>query len=506
MPKSIIGLDIGDHSFKVVEVRGGLKNLEVVSFAEIPSAEGISNLFKKGAESRALVVTAIPQASMRVVSLPFRDERKIEQVIPFELEQHIPFSLEEVIVSWHILGSTASHEGDKSKEATDILAAAVQKTALKEFLGGLSAVGVDPVIVDLDALVPSNLSPMTNIPEAPTALLDIGKSKSSFAVFSGKQMCYARIMPSGGEELTRSIEKKTGLSRDEAESAKIQHGLEQGENGKIAGIIRESLEGFAIQISQTLLSVREYTGVSVERLLMHGGGAKLKGLCKFLSEKLDIEVGLLELKLSLPSSLDPIVFGKAIGLAMRGAGRARGSSNINFRKGEFVYRSPREEISGRIKVAGALIGAGILLGLVSMGVSMVSREMGLEKLMQDEKRIFASTFPDLPVPEDPLDEMQALVSREKAGGASGSTYKVIDILREMSSRAPKEIRVDIRELNIDMTKIRLLADTESLDAVDKIVSELRKADIFSDISVLDTRRSADGNSVNFQLSLSLRAK
>jgi len=102
--------------------------------------------------------------------------------------------------------------------------------------------------------------------------------------------------------------------------------------------------------------------------------------------------------------------------------------------------------------------------------------------------------------------MQALVSRERTGGAGGSTYKVIDILREMSSRAPKDIRVDIRELNIDLTKIRLLADTESLEAVDKIVSELRKADIFSDISVLDTRRSADGNSVNFQLSLSLRAK
>jgi len=501
MPKSIIGLDIGTHSIKVVEVRGGLKNLDIVSFAEFPSAEGVSHIFKEGAASRTMVVTAIPQASMRVVSLPFRDERKIEQVIPFELEQHIPFPLDEVTVSWHILGS-----GEVDRNTTDILAAAVQKSVLKEFLEGLSRGGVDPVIVDLDALVPSSLSPMTNIPDAPTALLDIGKSKSSFTVFSGKQMCYARILPSGGEDLTRAIERKTGLSRDEAESAKIQHGLEEGEKGKYAGIIRESLEGFALQISQTIHSVREYTGVSVEKLLIHGGGAKLKGLREFLSGKLSIEVGPLELTLSLPASLDTIVFGKAIGLAMRGAARAKGSSTINFRKGEFVYHSPREEISGKLKVAGALIGAGILLGLVSMGVSMVSKETGLKKLIQDEERIFASTFPDLPVPEDPLKEMQALVSRERAGGAGGSSYKVIDLLREMSSRAPKDIKVDIRELNIDMTKIRLLADTESLEAVDKIVSELRKAEIFSDINVLDTRRSTDGNSVNFQLSLSLKAK
>jgi len=506
MPKSIVGLDIGTHSIKVVEVRGGLKKLDIVSFAEVPSAEGVTHLFKEGAGSRAMVVTAIPQASMRVVSLPFRDERKIEQVIPFELEQHIPFPLDEVVVSWHILGSAAPQGTDKDRNATGILAAAVQKSALKEFLEGLSPAGVDPVIVDLDALVPSSLSSITNITDEPTALLDIGKSKSSFTVFSGKQMCFARIMPSGGEELTRAIERKTGLLRDEAESAKIQYGLDEGEDGKYAGIIRKSLEGFAIQISQTLLSVREYTGVSVERLLLHGGGARLKGLCEFLSEKLGIEVGLLELKLSLPASLDPIVFGKAIGLAMRGVGRIKGSSTINFRKGEFIYHSPREEISGRLKVAGALIGAGILLGLVSMSVSMVSKEMGLKKLMQDQKRIFSSTFPELSVPEDPLSEMQALVSRERTGGAGGSTYKVIDILREMSSRAPKDIRVDIRELNIDLTKIRLLADTESLEAVDKIVSELRKAEIFSDISVLDTRRSADGNSVNFQLSLSLRSK
>jgi hypothetical protein len=191
---------------------------------------------------------------------------------------------------------------------------------------------------------------------------------------------------------------------------------------------------------------------------------------------------------------------------MRGAWRSKGSSTINFRKGEFTYTSPREEISARLKVAGALVGAGIMLGFVSMGVSMVSKDIGLKRLMRDEKKIFTSTFPDLSVPEDPLSEMQALVSRERTGGAGGNTYKIIDILREMSSRVPKDIKVDIRELNIDMTKIRLLADTESLDAVDKIVSEFKKTDIFSDVNVLDTRRSADGNSVNFSISLSLRAK
>src|SRR5918992_1449631 len=115
MMKSVVGVDLGSTALKVVELRGTWKGFEVVKAAErrLPAenggscppeqvAQALSELLSAHAIKPARVVSAIPAHAtfVRNLMLPFRDPRKIREVLKFELEPHIPYPVEDVIVDF----------------------------------------------------------------------------------------------------------------------------------------------------------------------------------------------------------------------------------------------------------------------------------------------------------------------------------------------------------------------------------------------------------------------
>src|SRR5262245_50861564 len=101
MMKSVVGVDLGSTALKVVELRGTWKGFEVVKSAErrVPAdtgvpcppedtAQALSELLSAHAIKSTRVVSAIsPQSTfVRNLTLPFRDLRKIREVLKFELE------------------------------------------------------------------------------------------------------------------------------------------------------------------------------------------------------------------------------------------------------------------------------------------------------------------------------------------------------------------------------------------------------------------------------------
>ena len=68
-----------------------------------------------------IVISALPGelVAKRLLTLPFRDRRKLEQAVPFALEEHLPFGVEDALVAYMPL----LRDGKNSL----VLAALVQK-------------------------------------------------------------------------------------------------------------------------------------------------------------------------------------------------------------------------------------------------------------------------------------------------------------------------------------------------------------------------------------------
>src|SRR5260370_35116493 len=86
------------------------------------------------------VAVALPgsMVATHLVTLPFTDPKRIEQVLPAEVEGAIPFDLADVVWDYAILGQAVGK--------TDGLVGIVQKAVLKRHLNALAAARIAPSV------------------------------------------------------------------------------------------------------------------------------------------------------------------------------------------------------------------------------------------------------------------------------------------------------------------------------------------------------------------------
>ena len=93
-----------------------------------------------------IVISALPadRIAKRLLELPFKDVRRLHQVVPFALEEHLPFPVDNGTVAFTRVGREGDH--------TLVMAAMVRKTDLQHHLDLLQKAGLDPKTVTLAPL------------------------------------------------------------------------------------------------------------------------------------------------------------------------------------------------------------------------------------------------------------------------------------------------------------------------------------------------------------------
>ena len=93
-----------------------------------------------------IVISALPPdlVAKRLLDLPFKDSRRLHQVVPFALEEHLPFPVDNATVAF----TRVAREGEHSI----VMAAMVRKADLQHHLDLLQKAGLDPKIVTLAPL------------------------------------------------------------------------------------------------------------------------------------------------------------------------------------------------------------------------------------------------------------------------------------------------------------------------------------------------------------------
>src|SRR2546430_2045388 len=76
----------------------------------------------------------------------------------------------------------------------------------------------------------------------------------------------------------------------------------------------------------------------------------------------------------------------------------------------------------------------------------------------------------------------------------------LELLRQISERAPDNPRMNVDELTIDADGVHLRAKTSSFEGVETVRGKLAESPLFGDVQVKDPRSTADG-SVEFRMNL-----
>lgn len=305
------GLDISDFSLKLVQLnrRRHYLFLQTISRVEIPEGyiqngeiknkSGVLKLINKltketvfGKISSQEVVACLPETKtfVKLLEIPL-DKKSTREVIENEIKKNIPYSLEEVSYDWQLFS--------KEKEYKKIVIGVAPKHIVNSYYQLLREAGFHPVALETEpiAITRSLFPPNSPHPsrgagqEGTKIVIDIGTARSSFIAYSQGAILFTISLPISGKKVTETIAKKLKFDFHQAEVAKIICGLDKNLfEGIVAKTLEEMIKKLISKIKKCIdyLEINYPQYIDIKKIYLCGGGAKIKGLDKIMTEELNI--------------------------------------------------------------------------------------------------------------------------------------------------------------------------------------------------------------------------
>jgi type IV pilus assembly protein PilM len=489
---NVLGLDLGSHSIKGVELQQGFRGFQALQLrslprddAEFPLGELVSRFVRLYRFQTEHVVAAIAGDRMttRRLTFPFRDSRQLAKAVPNEVADDLPFELEDVVVSWQPVGS------DRTK--AEVVACIVPRREVAECLQVFRAAGCEPRTLEAEGLVLGNLAAVWDLPGA-RMLVDLGHRKTSLCLLLDGRAVASRSVPVGGAALTAALAEDRGLAAADAERAKCEEGILPRGRGEPGPRCQAVLDRIAREILRTGGSLEAALGGRpICELTLLGGGARLEHIDALLSRATGLPSGRLGLppegrEHGLAAGGDPLLFAPAIALALRGTPRQL--TRMNFRQDEFA---PRIDYLGRLRRDFRWTGilAAVALALAVLGfatrVFLDSRRAGAFEA--EIARLYGEAFPGRAAPASPLAALrQALGEANELAeflGVYRGNLSALDLLGEISRLVPADLKVTLDELSIDRQTVRMRVYADSFASADRLREELAKFPPFAQARV-----------------------
>lgn len=309
------GLDISDLSLKMAKLtrtRGGLKLTSfgtwpippgIIEGGEIKDKKTLSQIIKeslkkvKGEKIKLKqVVCSLPEEKsfLDVIQLPQVEKEELQSAVAYELENYIPLPADRVYFDYEVNNKPVSSH----LKRLEVLIVATPKEIVDSYLEVLKMGGLRPRVFEIECLaITRALVPRTKTSKS-LLIIDFGGTRTTFVIFSGQSLRFTSTIPASSQKLTESISKILKVDLKKAEKLKRQHGLE-GEKRVFEAMI-PPLTDLVEQIKTHLDYYRFHkkrdrtvrNKKKLEKILLCGGGANLKGLIGFLTQNLKVAVEL----------------------------------------------------------------------------------------------------------------------------------------------------------------------------------------------------------------------
>ncbi|MFA5983478.1 MAG: pilus assembly protein PilM [Methylococcaceae bacterium] len=303
---AVLGIDISTAAVKLLELSkvGARYRVESYAVAPLPqdavidksiaNVDVIANAIKVALKNsgsklkQASVAVAGSAVMTKVITMPASwagDE--MEEQIMIEADQYVPYSLDEVNFDFEIQGTN-----ENNPEMVDVLLAASRKENVDDRLEALSQAGLKAKIVDVEAFAMENAFTLLadQLPDAldnqTIAIVDVGATMATLNVLYGARTVYTREQGFGGKQLTEEIQRRYGLSYEEAGLAKRHGGLP---DNYTTDVLEPFKKAMVQQIARSLqFFVSSSANRNIDGIILAGGCASIPGVDKLVEQSLGV--------------------------------------------------------------------------------------------------------------------------------------------------------------------------------------------------------------------------
>ncbi len=356
---SVIGIDIGASSAKVVQLRAARGVAVLETYGEIAlgpyAGEAIGKAVKLSPEKQAEALTdlmreanvtsrsagvSIPFSAslVSVLELPPADAESLKRIVPIEARKYIPVPVSEVSLDWFVIpheeGSDSAFDQLQDKSAIrargqEVLLVAIQNATLKAFQSIMSTLGVSAAFYEMEIF--GTMRSCLSHGLAPVCIVDLGASTTKMYIVERGVVRMTHLLSVGGQQMTETLGRSMNWEFDKAEREKRERGLvptetfSQEENDRIREALLSTLTRVCGEVNRVLLSYGQRYNKNVSSVVLTGGGSSLPGIAGVAKSLLSAEVAIADpfSKTEAPAFLAKVLsgigptFAVAVGLALR---------------------------------------------------------------------------------------------------------------------------------------------------------------------------------------------
>jgi len=349
---SVLGIDIGSSSIKVIQLKkkngkavletygelalGPYAGTELGRSAILPAdklSEAIKDLLK---ESNATTVDSgmsisIGSSFVVFIKIPTTNEKNLADMVPLEARKYIPVPISEVTLDWWAVpkdDSTVSEfqNGEKVEEekGTEVLLVVIHNDALTKNRDIQKLAGLNTTFseVEIFSTVRAALDPSLE----PQMIMDFGAGSTKVFIVERGVLKASHVINRGSQDITLAISKSMDISFDEAEKLKRAQGiLENNGTTGISGVSSVTVDYIFAETGRFVLSYYKKSGKKLSKIILTGGGSLLKGIKEKAQSSFETSVTVADpfSKVQYPAFLEEVLktagpeFTVAIGLAIR---------------------------------------------------------------------------------------------------------------------------------------------------------------------------------------------
>jgi type IV pilus assembly protein PilM len=343
--QSVLGIDIGTSSIKVVQLkkekeRGVLETygeLAIGPYAQLGIGQAaklteedlisaIKDLLREANVTAKNAAISIPLSAcfVTIINLPFTTEQGLSEVIQIEARRYIPVPISEVVLDWWVIPKEAEKPDSKKKDTTSVILVAIHKNTIELYKNIIAAAGLKADAFEIESF--SAIRSSLGRESTATAVLDLGASTSKLSIVDYGIMRSSYSINHGSQELTMALSRSLSIDFNKAEQMKREIGLSDlPEHREVVNVLKPVLDFILSEVNRFIKDYQNKNNRSVGKIVALGGGSSLKGLIDFSIKRFTIEVRTADpfLKVEYPVFLSDVLkkvgvnFAVALGLALR---------------------------------------------------------------------------------------------------------------------------------------------------------------------------------------------
>lgn len=366
---SVLGVDVSASSVKVVQLRkehgtavletygelalGPYAELEVGRATNLPEEKlgaAIIDILKEANVTTKNCGVSIPFASslVQLIDMPPVHIDKLAGMIPIEARKYIPVPIGEVQLDWFVIPEgekkyfmhsseeepEISEEGDAAEQKNSahvrnlVLLAAIHNDVLRRYGAAFKIAGLSPHFYEIEVFSAVRATLGQHL--EPVAILDIGSATTKLYIIELGIVFASHVINKGSQDTTLALANSQNMSVEKAEETKRAMGLvsidqENADMSRASHTIALTMEYIVEEARLAIQNFQKRNNKAVQKVILIGGGATMKGLPEFVRERIGMETEIANpfKNVHTPAFLEGLLrevgpgFAVATGLALR---------------------------------------------------------------------------------------------------------------------------------------------------------------------------------------------